>query len=52
MALTNRIKINITNNVKLYANTQYVFTFTHATKPKNTFSTYNPKQKEFKIGRI
>ena len=51
MALTNRIEINIANNVKLRANAQYILAFTRAERPKNTSLNYDPKQEEFKVGR-
>ena len=49
MALTDCVKINITNNAELHINMQYVFAFIYAIRPQKTFSTYNPKQKEFKV---
>ena len=49
MALTNRVEINIANNAELRANAQHVLTLTRAARPKNTSSTYDPKQKEFKV---
>ena len=52
MALTDCVEINITNNAKLCANIQHVFALMCAARPKNTFSIYIPKQKEFKVKRI
>ena len=49
MALTDCVEINITNNTELHANMQHVFAFTRVIRPQKTFSTYNPKQKEFKV---
>ena len=52
MALTDCVEINIANNAKLCTNAQHVFAFTRAIRPQKTFSTYNPKQKEFKVKKI
>ena len=49
MALTNCVEINIANNIKLYANMQYILALIYTTKPKNIFLIYNLKQKEFKV---
>ena len=43
MALTNYIKINITNNAKLRTNMQYIFAFTRTIRPKNISLIYNLK---------
>ena len=43
IVLTNRIEINIANNAKLRANTQYILALTHTIRPKNIFLTYNLK---------
>ena len=43
MALTNRVKINIANNAKLYINIQYVLALTRAISPKNMSLTYDLK---------
>jgi len=44
-----RAEINIVNNAELRANAQYILTFIHDSRPKNTSSTYDLKQEEFKI---
>jgi len=47
-----RAKINIVNNAELRANAQYILTFIHDSRPKNTSSTYDLKQEKFKINVI
>src|SRR6266498_4479562 len=44
-----RAEINIVNNTELRVNAQHILTFIHDSRPKNTSSTYDPKQEEFKI---
>ena len=45
------MEINVANNAELRANAQSVLALTRAERPKNTSSAYEPKQKEFKVGR-
>jgi len=40
MALTNRVEINIANNAKLCANTQYILAIIYTTRPKNMSLIY------------
>jgi hypothetical protein len=47
--LRSRAEINIVNNAELRANARYVLKKIHASRPKNTASTYQPKQEEFKV---
>jgi hypothetical protein len=42
-----RVETNIINNAKLRANAQNVLALIQASRPKNTFLAYSPKQKEF-----
>jgi hypothetical protein len=44
-----QIEKDITNNAELRANTQNVYAFIRASRPKNTSLVYNPKQEEFKV---
>jgi len=43
MALTNHVETNITNNTKLRANAQYIFTLIYTTRPKNMSLIYKLK---------
>jgi hypothetical protein len=51
MASISRVEINVANNAELRANAQNILAFTRAERPKNTSLNYEPKQKEFKVGR-
>ena len=42
---------HVANNAELRANAQSVLALTRAERPKNTSLAYEPKQKEFKVGR-
>jgi hypothetical protein len=46
-----RAEINIVNNAELRANAQNILTTIRESRPKNTCEAYEPKQKEFKVGR-
>ena len=51
MALISCVKINVANNAELRANAQSILNLTRSERPKNTSLNYEPKQKEFKVGR-
>lgn len=51
MASISRVEINVANNAELRVNAQSNLTLTRAERPKNTSLAYEPKQKEFKVGR-
>ena len=51
MASISNVEINVANGAGVRVNAQSVLALTRAERPKNTSSAYEPKQKEFKVGR-
>ena len=51
MASISREEIDAANNAELRANAQSILALTRVERPKNTSLAYEPKQKEFKVGK-